>query len=229
MIQVRYVGTDEFAQIGADLLAERIVDAVKARGACHLALSGGRAPWELFGVLGRRDLPWHAVHIWQVDERVAPDRDVDRNSVGLKTSLLRVVPELAENAHWMDVTSHDLSAAADAYSAELQRVCGGVLDIVHLGLGADGHTASWPPGDPVVDVDDRDVATTAEFCGFVRMTLTPRCVNRARARVFLITGGDKEAAVGLLTSGGDIPAARVTDEATEAIVALPTPLLEDLD
>ncbi|NLA36512.1 MAG: 6-phosphogluconolactonase [Actinobacteria bacterium] len=229
MIQVRYVGTDEFAQIGADLLAERIVDAVEARGACHLALSGGRAPWELFGVLGRRDLPWHAVHIWQVDERVAPERDVDRNSVGLKTSLLRVVPELERNAHWMDVTSGDLDAAADAYSAELERVCGGVLDIVHLGLGSDGHTASWPPGDPVIDVDDRDVTTTGEFGGFIRMTLTPRCVNRARARVFLITGGDKEAAVAQLTAGGDIPAARVTGDATEAIVALSTPLLNDLD
>ena len=229
MIQVRYVGTEEFANIGADLLAERILDAVKARGECHLALSGGRAPWELFGVLGRRDLPWHAVHIWQVDERVAPDRDVDRNSVGLKTSLLRVVPELAANAHWMDVTSPDLAASAAAYSDELEQFCGGVLDIVHLGLGADGHTASWPPGDAVVDVVDRDVACTGEFGGFIRMTLTPRCVNRARTRVFLITGGDKEEAVRLLTSGGDIPAARVTAEATEAIVALPTPLLEDFD
>lgn len=229
MIQVRYVGESEFAQVGADLLAERIVEAIDARGECHLALSGGRAPWELFGVLGRRDLPWGSVHIWQVDERVAPDRDVDRNSVGLKTSLLRVVPQLADNAHFMDVTSPDLAAAADAYAAELERFCGGVLDIVHLGLGADGHTASWPPGDSVIDVDDRDVATTGEFHGFIRMTLTPRCVNRARARVFLITGGDKEAAVAQLTAGGDIPAARVSGESTEAIVALPTPLNEEID
>lgn len=229
MIQVRYVGTDEFPHVGADLLAERIAEAVEARGVCHLALSGGRAPWELFGVLSRHTLPWGSVHVWQVDERVAPDRDVDRNSVGLKTSLLRFVPELQENAHWMNVTAPDLEAAAADYERELQEVCGGVLDIVHLGLGSDGTTASWAPGDGIVDIDDRDVAMTAEFDGFVRMTLTPRCVNRARARVFLITGSDKEDAVAALTSGGDIPATRVSVETTEAIVALPAPLSEELD
>lgn len=75
MIQFRYIGTDEFAQVGAELLAERIDEAVAERGVCHLAVSGGRGPWELFGVLGRRDLKWTQVHIWQVDERVAPDRE----------------------------------------------------------------------------------------------------------------------------------------------------------
>lgn len=229
MIQFRYIGTDEFAQVGAELLAERIDEAVAERGVCHLAVSGGRAPWELFGVLGRRDLKWTQVHIWQVDERVAPDRDVDRNSVGLKTSLLALAPVPESNIHWMDVTSDDLESAAAAYAQELDRVCGGVLDIVHLGLGADGNTASWSPGDPVSDVDDADVAISAEFNGFVRMTLTPRCVNRARGRIFLVTGGDKERAIDELTNGGDIPAAKVTPAATVAIVALPAPLHEDLD
>lgn len=229
MIEFRYVATEEFAAAGADLVVEHITAAIDARGACHLALSGGRAPWELFGVLARRDVDWSAVHIWQVDERVAPDRDVDRNSVGIKTSLLALAPILASNVHWMDVTSPDLGEAAVAYGAELARHCDGTLDLVHLGLGADGHTASWPPGDPVIDVDDRDVAISKLYNGFVRMTLTVPCVNRARHRVFLITGGDKEDAISKLAGMDGIPASRVSTDGTDALVAIPAPLTEIID
>ena len=229
MIEFRHVATEEFAAAGADLVAEHITRACDARGVCHLALSGGRAPWELFGVLARKEIDWTKVHIWQVDERVAPDRDVDRNSVGIKTSLLALAPILASNVHWMDVTAPDLGEAAVSYANELARHCDGVLDLVHLGLGADGHTASWPPGDPVLDVTDRDVAISKLYNGFVCMTLTVPCVNRARHRVFLITGGDKEDAIGHLASGGDIPAARFTTEHTDALVAIPAPLHDDID
>ncbi|MFN8051756.1 MAG: 6-phosphogluconolactonase [Acidimicrobiales bacterium] len=229
MIQFRYVATEEFASVGAAFMAEHINHAIEQRGSCHLALSGGRAPWELFGVLARRELDWSSVHVWQVDERVAPDRDVDRNSVGLKTSLLALAPILASNVHLMDVTAPDLGEAAAAYAADLARLCDSTLDLVHLGLGSDGHTASWPPGDPVIDIVDRDVAISKLYNGFVRMTLTVPCINRARHRVFLITGGDKEEATNLLGAGGDIPAARVTTTDTDAIVALPPPLDEVLD
>ena len=229
MIEFRYVATDEFAPEGAALMAHHITKAIDERGACHLALSGGRAPWELFGVLARTDLPWSKVHVWQVDERVAPDRDVDRNSVGLKTSLLALAPILASNVHLMDVTAPDLGEAAAAYASDLRHLCDGTLDLVHLGLGADGHTASWPPGDPVIDVDDRDVAISKLYSGFVRMTLTVPCINRARHRVFLITGGDKEDAINALGAMGPIPASRVSVDGTDALVAIPAPLSEDLD
>jgi len=229
MIQFRYVATEEFASAGAELMATHITRAIDDRGACHLALSGGRAPWELFGVLACTDLPWSKVHVWQVDERVAPDRDVDRNSVGLKTSLLALAPILASNVHLMDVTAPDLGEAAAAYAADLARLCDSTLDLVHLGLGADGHTASWPPGDPVIDITDRDVAISKLYNGFVRMTLTVPCINRARHRVFLITGGDKEHAINELGAMGDIPASRVSVDGTDALVALPMPLLQELD
>ncbi|HNI34570.1 MAG TPA: 6-phosphogluconolactonase [Microthrixaceae bacterium] len=229
MIEFRYVAPEEFAPEGAALMAAHITRAIDARGACHLALSGGRAPWELFGVLARTDLDWAKVHVWQVDERVAPDRDVDRNSVGLKTSLLALAPILASNVHLMDVTAPDLGEAAAAYASDLSRLCDGTLDLVHLGLGADGHTASWPPGDPVVDIADRDVAISKLYSGFVRMTLTVPCINRARHRVFLITGGDKEHAIGELAATGDIPAARVSADGTDALIALPQPLQHEPD
>ncbi|MEZ5322083.1 MAG: 6-phosphogluconolactonase [Microthrixaceae bacterium] len=224
MIDFRTIDPDQFATQGAELMAALVRDVIDRRDVCHLAVSGGRAPWALFGELARFDLPWSRLHLWQVDERVAPDRDVDRNSVGLKTSLLAIAPIADSNVHLMNVTEPDLDSAAMAYADELDHACGGVLDIVHLGLGADGHTASWPPGDPVLDVADRDVAVSGLYAGFVRMTLTVRCVNRARQRLFLVTGSDKERAVDALRHGGDIPAARVSTDDTIALVALPPPL-----
>ena len=228
MIEFRYVATEEFARSGATLMADLIRRALDERGSCHLALSGGRAPWEMFGVLAREDIDWSNVHVWQVDERVAPDRDVDRNSIGLKTSLLALAPILASNVHLMDVTAPDLGESAVAYGKELARLCDSTLDVVHLGLGSDGHTASWPPGDPVIDVVDRDVAISKLYMGHVRMTLTVPCVNRARHRVFLITGNDKEHATNELGAMGDIPAARVSVDNTEALVALCAPLVQEL-
>lgn len=227
MIEFRYVSTAEFPSIGAQLMAADISAALDARGECHLALSGGRAPWALFGLLAKEPIDWSNVHVWQVDERVAPDRDVDRNSVGLKTSLLALAPILASNVHLMDVTAPDLGESAAAYAADLRRLCGATLDLVHLGLGSDGHTASWPPGDPVIDIVDRDVAITRPYNGHVRMTLTVPCINRARQRLFLITGGDKEHATNELAATGNIPASRVSVENTAALVALPQPLIHE--
>ena len=140
-----------------------------------------------------------------------------------------MAPILASNVHLMDVTAPDLGEAAAHYAADLARSCDATLDLVHLGLGSDGHTASWPPGDPVVDIDDRDVAISKLYEGFVRMTLTVPCINRARHRLFLITGNDKEHATEELAKGGDIPASRVSTESTEAIVALSPALAQDLD
>jgi 6-phosphogluconolactonase len=153
------------------------------------------------------------VHVFQVDERVAPDGDPDRNLVDLRSNLLDRVPV---HAHLMDVTASDLDGAARRYAEELTSVTGdGVLDVVHLGLGDDGHTASWPPGDPVIDVVDSDVALTQPYRGRVRMTLTVPAVNRAREIMFLAAGpGKVEMVQKLVARDASIPASHVRQDAT---------------
>ncbi len=132
----------------------------------------------MFDVLLVQDVPWDAITVWQVDERVAPDGHPERNAGQLAEFPCRV--EL------MPVTDDDLDAAARRYAAGLPDR----FDVVHLGLGDDGHTASWPPGDPVAD-SDRACETIGEFNGFRRMTLTPPVVNDARARLMLTFGASK--------------------------------------
>lgn len=131
-------------------------------------------------------LPWHHMHVFQVDERVSPDGTLDRNSTALRHALLDRVDT---TAHLMDVTASDLVESAQRYADLLH--AHQPLDVIHLGVGDDGHTASWPPGAPVIDDRDDDVAIVGLFRGFVRMTITPRVVDRARAVVVLVAGSDK--------------------------------------
>ncbi len=159
-------------------LAGRLRDAVLQRGEATLALSGGGSAPPMFDVLLAQDVPWKSVVIWQVDERVAPDGHPERNAGQLVDFPCRV--EL------MPVTDDDLAAAADRYGRSLPDR----FDVVHLGLGDDGHTASWPPGDRVVDSED-SCEVVAEFNGFLRMTLTPAIVNAARSRLMLTYGASK--------------------------------------
>jgi 6-phosphogluconolactonase/glucosamine-6-phosphate isomerase/deaminase len=157
--------------------------------------------------LAREDVPWDQVHLLQVDERVAPDGDPDRNLIALHESL----PAPAR-VHPMPVELDDLDAAARRYADILTSVAGSPpeLDLVHLGLGGDGHTASLVPGDPVLDVGDRDVAITGPYQGRRRMTLTYPALDRARQVVWLVTGEDKAAMLARLCDGdATIPAGRV--------------------
>ena len=206
-------GHDELADGAAKWIAARIEPAIGARGRFALAVSGGSTPAAMFAALSQLALPWEQVHVFQVDERVAPDDDPDRNLGDLSANLLDRVPV---QAHLMDVTAPDLEDAARRYAAELRAVTGdGVLDVVHLGLGDDGHTASWPPGDPVIDVHDADVALTQPYRGRVRMTLTVPTVNRARDVMFLAAGADKaEMVQKLVAHDPSIPASRVRPDAT---------------
>jgi 6-phosphogluconolactonase len=188
-------------------LADRIWTAVADRGVAHLAVSGGSTPAAMFASLASMTLPWSSTHIWQVDERIAPDGDPDRNANQLAVF---GSASTAATVHLMGVTASDPVAASDLFAAELHRACGGVLDIVHLGLGDDGHTASWPPGDLVLTVADRDVALSGPYKGRVRMTLTPPAVNRARAVMFLVAGETKSDAVAkLIQRDPSIPASAV--------------------
>lgn len=212
-MQLIEASESDLATRAAAWFEARLRAIVAERGECHLAVSGGRSPWSAFDLLAEARLPWSDIHIWQVDERIAPDGDAVRNAVGLARTLGRT----GATIHLMDVTAGDPIAAATHYGTALADGCGGVLDIVHLGLGDDGHTASWPPGDPVIDVDDRDVAVSAPYQGTRRLTLTVRCVNRARQRIFLV-GADKADPLGrLLDDDPSIPATRVSGTDTTVL------------
>jgi 6-phosphogluconolactonase/glucosamine-6-phosphate isomerase/deaminase len=169
----------------AGWIAHHLRNAVLRRGAATLAVSGGTTPAAMFRDLTELDVPWAELTIFQVDERVAPDGDPARNA-----GLLELLAGLGATVREMPVTVADLSAAAHRYAATLPER----LDVVHLGLGDDGHTASWPPGDPVVESTEL-VAMCGEYRGLVRMTLTPLAVNAARHRLVLVAGPDKAVAM----------------------------------
>jgi 6-phosphogluconolactonase len=205
---------DEVARTAAALVAEECRAAVKARQRFVAAISGGRTPWQMLRTLATEDLPWESVHIVQVDERVAPAGDADRNLTHLRQSLAGAALG-PDQIHAMSVEAHDLAAAAAGYVATLEEIAGSpsVLDLVHLGLGPDGHTASLVPGDAVLDITDADVAVTGVYQGRQRMTLTYPILNRARRIVWLVTGSDKAGALAKLVHGDrSIPAGRVRQE-----------------
>jgi len=169
------------AREAAKAIAAEARAAVAARGKFVLAVSGGKTPWQMLRALANEKLPWPSVHIFQVDERVAPAGHADRNLAHLRESLAAATLR-DEQIHAMPVEETDLDAAAANYARTLARLAGAppVLDLVHLGLGADGHTASLVPGDPVLEVSVRDVALTGIYQGRRRMTLTYPLLNRAR-------------------------------------------------
>jgi 6-phosphogluconolactonase len=191
----------------AELLIQHAHYAIAARGEFTLAVSGGHTPGRMFADLAlRADFPWEHTAIYQVDERIAPDGDANRNL----TLLWDILPEAAvSRLHPMPVQEDDLQLAARRYASELPER----FDLVHLGLGADGHTASLVPGDPVLDVLDRDVAITGLYMGLQRMTVTYPVLDRARALLWLVTGQEKRDALGRLRAHDRlIPAGRVAAE-----------------
>jgi len=196
---------DAVAGRGAEHIAELAAAAVAGRGRFTFAVSGGNTPWQMFADLAGM-MPWEKVTIYQVDERVAPDGDHERNLTHLQRAL---PPGGAADVRAMPVWADDLDEGAALYASSLPDR----LDLVHLGLGPDGHTASLVPNDPVLEVDDRDVATTGEYQGRRRMTLTYPALERARRILWLVTGEDKAEVVRLLRDhDGSIPAGRVSDE-----------------
>ncbi len=204
--------SDAVARGAAKLIAAEARAAILARGRFVLAVSGGRTPWLMLRALSEEAVPWQEVHLVQVDERVAPAGDPDRNLTHIRESLLTRVPLRADHVHAMPVEAPDLDAAAEGYSRLLQEVAGSppILDLVHLGLGQDGHTASLVPGDPVLDVTDADVALTRVYQGRRRMSLTYPAINRARSILWLVTGAEKAGPlVRLRAADTSIPAGRI--------------------
>lgn len=205
------------ARRGAELIAEAAREAVAAHGAFAMAASGGHTPWAMYGQLEEQELPWEKTRIFQADERIAPAGSAERNLTHLVAALsigaqgsLRPMP-VGEVASGQD----DPDAAAGRYAESLPAA----LELVHLGLGPDGHTASLVPGDPVLEVGDRRVAVTAdEYQGARRMTLTYPALNGAKRLLWIVTGESKRGPLAkLLDRDRSIPAGRV-EPAGESLV-----------
>ena len=211
---------DQVAQAAARFIAATARSAVAMRGRFTLAVSGGHTPWQMLRALAREDVPWSGVHLFQVDERVAPAGDPDRNLTHIQESLLATVKLAAGHLHPMPVEAGDLAAAAARYAHELESVAGSpaVLDLVHLGLGPDGHTASLVPGDRSLEVTGADVTLSGPYQGRLRMTLTYPVLDRARTILWVVTGAEKIPMLQKLRAGDrSIPAGRVRAEAAAVL------------
>jgi 6-phosphogluconolactonase len=199
---------------GAELIAEAARSAVADRGRGALGFSGGTGPWPMFSKLEDLGLDWTKTEIFQVDERIAPAGSDERN-------LTHLIESLSIGAQGsirpMPVTDDDLDAAADRYAESLPDA----LDLAHLGIGPDGHTASLVPGDPVLDVTDRRVAvTTGEYEGVRRMTLTYPELHRVRQLLWVVTGGEKvDALRKLIDQDRSTPSGRVRPGGDSLILA----------
>jgi len=206
---------DAVAQRAAEFIADAATEAVAARGVFAFAVSGGRTPWQMLRALGALPMPWGNTHLFQVDERVAPQGDPDRNLTHIAECLLGRVTLAPDHLHAMPVEAPDLAAGATHYADELNAFAGTppTLDLVHLGLGPDGHTASLVPDDPVLRVTSTSVALTAPYQGHRRMTLTFPVLDRARCVLWVVTGAEKVAMLARLVNGDrTIPAGRVDSE-----------------
>jgi 6-phosphogluconolactonase len=191
------------AHRAAELVLDHARRAVAERGAFTFAVSGGRSPWTMFGDLAQVDFPWEQTALYQVDERIAPAGDAERNLTLLHESLAGVP---LTSMHPMPVEDPDLEVAAERYG----RLLPDQFDLIHLGIGPDGHTASLVPGDPVLGVTDRHVALTQPYMGLRRMTVTYPVINRGRSLLWLVTGSEKADALRRLREHDQsIPAGRV--------------------
>lgn len=209
----RVVPDAEAAAVEAARIVEMVADtAIADRGRFNFAVSGGKTPWRMLELLAGSDLNWSKTSLFQVDERIAPTGSMQRNL----THLVLTLPLVCQAAiRPMPVGADDLVTAASGYEYSLPDR----FDLIHLGLGPDGHTASLVPGDRILDVADRQVAVTSgEYQGTRRMSLTYKTLNRARQILFLVTGEGKEEALGkLIAADESIPAGRIENPNTTLI------------
>lgn len=212
-----FPNAEEVAREAASYIAERIREQIAKKDYFTMAISGGRTPWQMIQALATYDLPWEKVFLFQVDERIAPDGHLDRNLTQLFKSIENSPLPTRLNIFPMHVVAEDLDQACVEYAERIHEVTkDGKLDLVHLGMGADGHTASLIPGDEVLAVQDHDVAlTSTSYQGRQRMTLTYPLINRAERILWIITGEEKAGMLGrLLQQDPTIPAGLVSQEHT---------------
>jgi 6-phosphogluconolactonase len=219
---------DEAAADAARLIAASLREAITERGKATVAFSGGTTPWAMLRVLAGAKVDWQRVEVFQTDERCAPPGDADRNATHIESTLVRLAPIASSHWHPAPVEEPDPARAARDYERTMHDVTAGVLDVVHLGLGDDGHTASLVPGDPVLGVTDRLVAPTGAYMGHRRVTLTYPALNAARHVVWLVAGAAKGEMLRRLVAGDPtIPAGRVLQDRALVVCdeAAATPLL----
>lgn len=198
---------DSLAQAAADFIAERSRALLERPGPFTLAVSGGKTPRPMFDKLAHDDIAWDHATIFQVDERVVPEASDQRNLKGLRESLAGASAPIVA----MDVENPDLDAACASYAELLPQR----FDLIHLGIGPDGHCASLVPNDPVLDVTDRLVALSGPYQETRRMTLTYPALARGDQLLWLVSGEDKRDALNkLLASDPSIPAGRVEARAS---------------
>jgi 6-phosphogluconolactonase len=200
------------ARQAAALIAAEARVAVAARGRFVMAVSDGHSSWIMLSALAQENIPWAKIRIAQVDARILPARHFDRSLTRLRDSLLDYAPLPSKQIYPMPVEALDLETAARQYAGTLSNLAGSppVFDLIHLGLGPDGHTASLVPGDPVLEISDADVGVTGVYQERRRMTLTYPILNRARRILWLVTGSEKIGMLGrLLKADTSIPAGRV--------------------
>ena len=207
-----FANAETVAREAAKFIAEMARQTVNDQGRFLMAVSGSRTPWQMFKNLSQENIPWKDVHLFQVDERLAPSGHADRNLTHLQACLLNHSPIDPEHIHAMPVENGVLDTMAGNYIQTLQKIAGNppVLDLVHLGMGIDGHTASLVPGDPVLEMMDTDVALTRPYQGRRRLTFTFPIINRSRCILWLITGGGKFEMLNRLREADEsIPAGQV--------------------
>jgi 6-phosphogluconolactonase len=210
-----FADADAVAREAAKFIAAEARAAVSVRGRFIMAVSGGKTPWQMLRALANEEVPWKNIHVVQVDERIAPAGDPDRNLTHLRESLLSHAPLPTGQIYAMPVEEDDLESAAAGYARTLRQIAGSppILDLAHLGLGPDGHTASLIPNDPVLNVIDRDVALTGIYQRRRRMTLTYPMLNRSRKILWVVTGAEKVGMLGRLRIADiSIPAGRIQQE-----------------
>ena len=203
----RVVRDAESAAVEAARIVELVADAAIAdRGRFNFAVSGGKTPWRMLELLAESSLNWSRTSLFQVDERIAPTGSAERNLTHLVLTLALICQAAIRP---MPVGADDLATAASGYEYSLPDR----FDLIHLGLGPDGHTASLVPGDPILDVADRQVAmTSGDYQGTRRMSLTYKAIDRARQILFLVTGDGKEDALAKLESkDASVPAGRISN------------------
>ena len=206
---------EQVAARAAAYLEQEIRDALTHQKSFSLAISGGRTPWEMLKILSKVDLPWQRINLFQVDERVAPDGHPDRNLTQLFQAIAGTAMVTQLRIFPMPVTAEDLDASAKEYAEVLDEIKEGKgLDIIHLGLGSDGHTASLVPGDGVLEIQNRLVACTQNpYQGRIRMTLTYPLLNAAKQILWIVTGSEKKEMVQrMLQQDPSIPAGSIRQE-----------------
>lgn len=187
-------------QRSLELLLDQLHQAVAERGRFTLALSGGSTPKPLYEALAAQDLPWDKVQVFWGDERYVPPNHPDSNEGMTRKAWLDKVPIPAANIHAVPTDEADPATAAQRYEQALQQVfqiqAGEIpaVDVILLGMGDDGHTASLFPHTEALQVVDR-LITVGNKDGQPRITFTAPLINRARCVIFMVAGSSKQAAL----------------------------------